>query len=123
MDLETANRDLAIWLKAKEQRRHGTTQEKVSLWFEREKPHLIPLPSYPFDTSYRIYWKVGKDCTVRFACNSYVVPHTLVGEKVVLRVKDTTLSVFDRDHPPVTYEIPEGTGHLIQDKKFYEALR
>jgi hypothetical protein len=23
----------------------------------------------------------------------------------------------------VTYEIPEGKGHLVQDKRFYEALR
>jgi len=39
---------------------------------ERERPSLQGLPSHPFDTSWRIYRKVNKDCTVRFEGNSYV---------------------------------------------------
>jgi hypothetical protein len=66
---------------------------------------------------------VHKDCTVRFESNSYVVPHTLVGKKIILRVKDKTMRVFSDDRLVVTYEIPEGKGHLVQDRRFYEALR
>ena len=33
------------------------------------------------------------------------------------------MRIFDDDCLIVTYKIPEGNGHLVQDKKFYEALR
>jgi len=121
--LKTANRDLLTWLQQKDERIHGTTHEVVSLRFAREKPHLNVLPLRAFDTSYRVYRKVSKDCTVRFEGNSYVVPHTLVGTSIVLRVKDSSMRIFNDDRLIVTYEIPEGTGHLVQDKRFYEALK
>jgi transposase len=120
---ETANRDLLQWLNLKDKRVHGTTHEVVSQRFEREQSHLNKVPVWTFDTSYRIYRKVCKDCTVRFEGNSYVVPHTLVGKHLVLRVKDKEMRIFDDDRLVVTYEIPEGKGHLIQDKRFYEALK
>jgi len=91
--------------------------------FYREKPHLNMLPPQAFDNSYRIYRKVYKDCTVRFEGNSYVFAHTLVEKLVILRVKDTTMRIFHNDRLIVTYQIPKGKGHLVQDKRFYEALR
>jgi transposase len=121
--LETANRDLQNWLARKEKRVHGTTHEVVCLRFAREKPHLKVLPPRVFDTSYRVYRKVHKDCTVRFESNSYVVAHRLVGKKIILRVKDKTIRIFSDDALVVTYEIPAGKGNLVQDKRFYEALK
>jgi hypothetical protein len=121
--METANLDLWAWLLKKDERIHGTTHEKVTDRFCREKPHLNMLPLQAFDTSYRIYRKVYKDCTVRFEGNSYVVPHTLVGQQIILRVKDKTMRIFANDCLVVTYDIPEGKGHLVQDKRFYEALK
>ncbi len=121
--LETANRDLFEWLELKDERIHGTTHESVSQRFKRERPCLQVLPLRVFDTSYRVYRKVSKDCTVRFDGNSYVVPHTLVGKHLVLRVKDREMRIFDTDCLMVTYEIPQGNGHLIQDKGFYDALK
>jgi transposase len=121
--LETANRDLQQWIEQKARRIHGTTHEVICLRFAKEKPHLQALPPRPFDTSYRLYRKVHKDCTVRFESNSYVVPHTLVGKKIILRVKDRMMRIFADDALVVTYDIPEGKGHLIQDKGFYEALK
>jgi len=121
--LDTANRDLHKWLEKKEKRVHGTTHEVVCLRFAREKPYLKGLPRQAFDTSYRVYRKVHKDCTVRFESNSYVVPHTLVGKNIILRVKDGIMRIFSDDALVVTYDIPEGKGHLVQDKRFYEALK
>jgi len=121
--IDTANGDLINWLCKKDERVHGTTHEVVKVRFEREKPHLRMLPRQAFDTSYRIYRKVYKDCTVRFEGNSYVVPHTLVGKLIILRVKNKIMRVFDNHRLVVTYDIPEGKGHLIQKKRFYEALR
>jgi transposase len=120
---KTANDDLLAWLGKKDQRVHGTTHEVVSERFKRELPHLESLPDRPFDTSYRIYRKVHKDCTVGFEGNSYVVPHTLVGKQLVLRVKEQTLRIFHDNRLVVTYKIPPGKGNLIQEKGFYEALK
>jgi transposase len=121
--LEIANRDLAEWLSVKDERVHGTTHEVVRVRFERELPCLQPMPHRPFDTSYRVYRKVHKDCTVCFEGNSYVVPHTLVGKTIVLRVKDKIMRVFADNRLVVAYAIPNGRGHLVQDRRFYEALR
>jgi transposase len=121
--LETANRDLLSWLQRKDERVHGTVHEVVSKRFAREKPHLNPLPRKAFDTSYRIYRKVYKDCTVRFESNSFVVPHRLVGKQVVLRVKDRTMRIFDDNRLVVAYIIPADKGNLVQDKRFYEDLK
>ena len=121
--LETANRDLKDWLKKKSERVHGTTHEVVCQRFAREAPHLKGLPSRVFDTSYRICRKVHKDCTVRFEGNSYVVPHRLVDKEIILRVKDKTMRIFADDILVVIYEIPRSKGQLVQDKRFYEALK
>ena len=121
--LDTANRDLLAWLSKKDERVHGTTHEVVQSRFYREKPHLNMLPRQAFDTSYRIYRKVYKDCTVRFEGNSYVVAHDLVGKQIILRVKESTMRIFYNDCLVVTYDIPEGKGHLVQDKRFYKALK
>jgi len=119
----SANRDLLDWLKKKDERIHGTTHEVVIQRFRREEPHLTGLPSQVFDTSYRIYRKVQKDCIVRFEGNSYVLPHTLVGKEVLLRVKGSSMRIFRDNELIVTYEVAKGKGNLIQDKRFYEALR
>ena len=52
-----------------------------------------------------------------------MVPHTLVGKQIILRVKDKTMRIFYNDRLVVTYDIPEDKGHLVQDKRFYEALK
>lgn len=108
----------AAWLKGKVERLQGTTHEIVSHRFKRERPHLASPPAQPFDTSYRLYRKVYKDCTIRFEGNSYVVPHTLVGEQVILRVKDQAVRIFLNDLLVVTYEIPFGKGHLVPKNVF-----
>jgi hypothetical protein len=46
-----------------------------------------------------------------------------VGQEIILRVKDKTMRIFYNDILVVTYEIPAGKGHLVQDKRFYAALK
>lgn len=123
MGLDRANRDLFSWLEIKSQRVHGTTHERVDERFNREKPTLGTLPGTRFDTSYRIFRDVHKDCCVHFDANRYMVPHTLVAKKLVLRVKDRVLRVFHDDDLIVVYEIPAGKGHLVKQDRFVDALR
>ena len=123
-DLPKANRDLASWLTQKAKRVHGTTQERIDVRFEREKPYLLPLPLRACDVSLRLSPEVRKDCTIAILGNRYVVEHTLVGKKILVRVRacDKQLRVFDDARLVVTYQIPDGKGHLVQDPKFYAAL-
>lgn len=121
--LSRANCDLLAWLEMKDKRVHGTTHEQITTRFEREQSFLQALPPHAFDTSYRVYRKVQKDCTVLFECNWYVVPHSLVGTTLLLRVKDAQMRIFHNDRLIVTYMIPPGNGQLIQDPRFYQALR
>jgi transposase len=126
VELTGANRDLRKWLAEKSQRVHGTTHERVDERFAREKPHLQALPAQACDVSERLYREVRKDCTVAVLGNRYVVEHTLVGQQVVVRFsRDPSphLRVFDGERLVVTYTIPEGKGHLVQDPRFYAALR
>ena len=123
VDLDSANRDLMKWIIKKDERIHGTTHEKISVRFKREHPHLNSLPYQHFDTSYRVCRKVYKDCTVHFEGNRYVLPHTLVGDQVTLRIKSRTLRIFKNDQLIVIYTIPSGKGQLIQKKSFYAALK
>lgn len=118
-----ANKDLWSWILKKDERIHGTTHEKVSTRFKREQPHLNPLPYQAFDTSYRIYRKVYTDCTVHFEGNLYVLPHRLVGEQVILRLKDDQLRIFENNHLVVVYDVPPTKGNLVQKKRFYAALK
>ncbi len=121
--IDSANIDLGKWLRKKDQRVHGTVHEVVEKRFERERAHLAQLPPTVFDTSYRIVRRVYKDCTVRFETNSYVVPHQFVGKQVTLRVKDDGMRIFDDNRLIVTYTIPPTKGNLVQDKRFYQALK
>lgn len=124
-DLATANRDLTAWLAEKSERVHGTTHERVDVRFEREKAYLLALPANACDVSERLFREVRKDCAIAVLGNRYVVEHTLVGRKVLVRVRecDRQLRIFDDNRLVVTYEIPEGKGHLVQDPKFYAALK
>jgi transposase len=135
-DLHTANTDLAEWLALKEQRVHGTTHERVDARFEREKPHLHALPPHRCDVSLRLTRPVHKDCTISVDGNRYVVAHTLVGREVTVRLKDRHLNAHEGATPDcrvlrifadadlvVEYDVPKGKGHLVQDPRFYEALR
>ncbi|ETR66987.1 MAG: integrase catalytic subunit [Candidatus Magnetoglobus multicellularis str. Araruama] len=121
--LKTAQKDLVAWLKLKEERVHGTTHEVVAIRLEREKAFLKNLPLQGFDTSYRIYREVHKDCTVYFEANQYVVPHKWVGHKILLRVKKQQMRIFADTTLITTYEIPQEKGNLVQHREFYEALR
>lgn len=123
-DLLTANKDLAVWLRVKRERIHGTTRERVSARFERELPHLQVLPAQAFDTSLRLLRPVYKDCTIWVDGNRYVVEHGLVGKEVLARVKDMRLRIFDNDRLIATYDMPPaGLGQLVEDSRFYAALQ
>lgn len=123
VDLRSANKDVQQWMAKKRERIHGTTHERVDVRFERERPTLQSMPVTAFDTSTRLFRPVHKDCTIQVDCNSYVVDHRLVGKEMLVRVKNRCLRIFNGAELVATYAIPEGKGHLVQDHRFYAALK
>jgi hypothetical protein len=52
-----------------------------------------------------------------------VVPHTLVGRAVLLKIKNGRLRVYHDDTLVAEYEIPQAKGQLLSHPRFYEALK
>jgi transposase len=121
--LERSNIDLIAWSRQASVRVHGTTQERVCDRFEKEKPHLSSLPASPFDTSYKLFRKVHKDCTFCFDGNRYVAPPKLAGKPVMLRVKDGTIRLFDDERCAAEYTAVDDRGRISDPHGFYEQLR
>lgn len=90
------NQMAEVWLANEaDPRLHGTVKEVVSERFAKEQPHLKPLPTQRYDTSYLEYRTVAWDCYVDVRGNRYSVPATLAGQRVVIRIGlDETLRIF-----------------------------
>lgn len=118
------NQDVRKWIiSIANERIHGTTREKVSLRFEREKPHLGSLPHQPYDISEKVWRRVYKDCQIAFGGNKYVMPHEYVDEKVLLKIKSGLLRAFKDDVMIAAYNIPKEKGRIISDPRFYQRLK
>jgi hypothetical protein len=123
-DLETANEDLRTWLNTVANRRiHGTHRQPVHERWQQEKPQLGGLPIADYDTSLKVFRKVYQDCQVSYEANRYLLPHSVVGKRVLLKVKNGSIRFFDDDRLLVRYAQADGTHQLVGDPSFYEALR
>jgi len=87
------------WLRTEaDQRLQTTVKEVVSIRFQRELPHLRPLPAQRYDTAYYETRRVGWDAYVDVRGNRYSVPGSLAGQTVELRVGlDDTLRIYQAD--------------------------
>lgn len=85
------------WLREEaDPRFHGTVKEVVAERFEREKPHLKPLPRVRYDTSYQETRWVSWDGYIDVQGNRYSVPDAFRGTKVRIRLSlNGVLSVFN----------------------------
>jgi transposase len=113
-NLKDANKNILEWLKeVADERIHGTTREKISSRFEKERSSLGSLPHSEYDISEKLWRKVYKDCQVAFDCNRYVVPYEYVGKDVLLKVHDEELRIFHDDQLLATYKIPKDKGQTL----------
>jgi transposase len=124
INIAQTNINIRQWINAVAGTRiHGTTREKVLLRFAREKSYLGVLPRSSYDISEKARRKVHKDCQLSFGANRYVVPHESVGKKVLLKIRDGIMRIFDNDQMVAVYKIPQGKGQVIANPKFYQRLR
>lgn len=109
------------------QKRAGS---RVECFESEEKPLLRPLPAVPYEICHWVYdRKVQPNCHVAYARKFYSVSHLHVGDKVDLRVTDTTVEVFmggerlatHRLIPPyVTNEYSTIDAHMPKDHSYQD---
>jgi len=93
------NQTAERWLQEEaDQRLQSTVKEVVAVRFQREAPHLKPLPPTRYDTSYLEFRKVAWDAYIDVRGNRYSVPAELTGQTVAIRIGlDDELRVFHQD--------------------------
>jgi transposase len=96
--LEHLNEVTRAWLaEVADQRIHRHTHKRPIELHEQEKPHLLPLPDHPFDTSEVVYRTVMPEGYVAYLQNLYSVPWNYIGALLPVRVTDTELIVYKPD--------------------------
>jgi len=91
-----------------DQRVQRTVKEVVAVRFERERPHLKPLPAQRYDTSYLEFRKVGWDAYIHVRGNRYSVPSNLVGQTVTIRIGlDDTLRVYHQEQLVARHQLQQ----------------
>jgi transposase len=85
------------WLReVADPRFHGTVREVVGDRFEKERPHLRPLPDVRYDTAYHERRRVSWDGYIEVRGNRYSVPDPLCGSVVAIRLTlEDELSVYN----------------------------
>lgn len=95
------------WLREEADRRvQGTVKEVVKERFAQEQPHLKPLPTQRYDTSYLEVRSVAWDSYIDVCGNRYSVPATLAGQRVSVRIGlDETLRIYHAEQLVATHTL------------------
>ena len=102
---------------------HGTVKEIVRERFEREAPHLQPLPTTRYDTSYRETRQVAWDGYVDVRGNRYPVPSELAGQVVAVRITlDDMLQVYAGDAVVATHRLQPASAGWARGPEYHAAL-
>ena len=118
------NRDVRRWLDETANRRiHGTHHQPVVDRWLQERSLLGTLPPADYDTSLKVYRKVYKDCQISYNANHYLVPHHLVGRKVLLKIKHGVIRIYHDHDFLVSYQEADGRHQLVGNRLFYEQLK
>ena len=92
---------------------HATTHERPVDRFEKERPHLRPLPGVPFDTDEILSVPVTAHARVRYDSNRYSAPPALVRKRVTLRVNATHLRIIDQGQEVTVHHRCYEKGQLV----------
>lgn len=124
-DLKVA---LRRWLcQVANQRIHGTTHQKVSDAWEREKASLtrvgVRLPYPLLDADAReVLRRVARDAYVSFEGSRYSVPWQTAGKEVVVRREGGTLSILRDAQLLATHTLCAGRHQVSTEEKHHEGI-
>jgi transposase len=123
-DLLDLNTQAAAWRdKIANNRIHEVTGRVPSLVFKHEEMRrLKPLPTTPFETDEIETMTVTKMFRVYFDRNLYSVPWRLVGQAVLLRANDDTVSLFLGSKQVARHVRCWKVGETIEDPSHREGL-
>ena len=94
--LEHLNEMAAWWLaEVADVRVHAQTKARPVDRHAEEQPHLVPLPSRPFDPSEVVYRTVDAEGYVVYRQNLYSAPWRLIGQSVAVRTTEDELIIHD----------------------------
>jgi transposase len=94
--LEHLNETAAWWLaEIADARVHATTRARPVDRHAEERPHLLPLPTRPFDPSEVVYRTVDAEGYVVYRQNFYSAPWRLIGQPVAVRTTEDELVIHD----------------------------
>jgi transposase len=77
-------------------RMHRTIKKRPLDAYAEERPHLLPLPTHPYDTAIVVYRVVDPEGFISQGNNQYSVPWQRVGEVLPVRITEHELFVYDR---------------------------
>jgi transposase len=124
-DLGDLNDQLARWLSERAFLRvHPTDPERrsVAAHHELERPRLLPLPAHRPNTECVETLRSGKQPYLRFDCNDYSIPHTLVRKPLTLRADGKRVRVFDGSELVAEHAREYGKRQVIEDAAHVDAL-
>jgi len=103
--LDTANAHLREWLVEKDAKRvHSTHKQVIWAMYEKEKPHLSPLPR-PMPPCCRIVFaKVNKFSFVQFETNRYSVPTAYVHQTVMIKAFERRVVIVNREQTIASHQ-------------------
>jgi transposase len=111
--LEHLNDVLRWWLWEKaDVRIHRETKERPLDRYQKEQPHLIPLPDHPYDTAEVVYRCVSVEGSIVYCQNRYSVPWRYIGLTLPVRITDQELIVYGPQIEEITRH-PLFARHLI----------
>jgi transposase len=121
--LEELNAHIAACEEKENARRIGSRIRTIAQDFDREFPHLLPLPPEPFETALTLTPRVDRYGMITVKMCRYSVPVRLIDRNVTVRLTGDALIVFDNRrevarHPRL---IGRGLEHLVLDH-YLEAL-
>jgi transposase len=96
--LDHLNDTTAWWLaNVADVRVHGETKERPVDRHAQEVPHLLPLPTHPYDLARVVYRHVSAEGFVVWQANLYSVPWRLIGRLLAVRITADEVIVYGPD--------------------------
>jgi transposase len=96
--LQHLNETTAWWLaNVADVRDHKTTHRTPLDLYQEELPHLLPLPTKPYDTAEVVYRTVNPEGFIPYLQNFYSVPWQRIGQLLPVRITESEVIVYEPD--------------------------
>jgi transposase len=117
------NSQLQGWLSRVNSTVHGTTHEIPQDRFKEESLHLQNIDQAPpYHNVREETRKISRDAYISYLGNRYSVPYRFAGRTSILRISDTSFTVFVGSDEICTHEILQGRGRVSRNKDHFKGL-